>query len=78
MPIFFELFEVFQLFNINEILTLKNKINVAHLTPNSSSTSYLLNMLREENEDTVISEDFSFYNLYELFIKNNYENNQIK
>jgi len=72
--IFFELMELFQVFNINDILSLKHKINIAHLTYNYTSTNYLLNMLREENEDTVISEDFSFYNLYELFIKNNYEN----
>ena len=43
--IFFELMELFQLFGINDILTLKNKINIAHLTPNYSSTNYLLNML---------------------------------
>jgi hypothetical protein len=73
--IFFELFEVFQLFNINEILTLKNKINVAHLTPNSSSTSYLLNMLREDNNDTIVCDDFNYERLYNLFITNNYENN---
>ena len=33
--IFFELMEVFQLFNVNEILSLKHKINIAHLTPNN-------------------------------------------
>ena len=32
--IFFELMELFQLFGINDILTLKNKINIAHLTHN--------------------------------------------
>jgi len=72
--IFFELMELFQIFNINDILSLKHKINVAHLTYNYTSTNYLLNMLREDNEDNVISEDFNFDNLYELFIKNTYEN----
>jgi len=72
--IFFELMELFQMFDINEILSLKHKINVAHLTYNYTSTNYLLNMLREDNEDNVISEDFNFDNLYELFIKNTYEN----
>jgi hypothetical protein len=66
--IFFELLELFQLFGINDILTLKNKINIAHLTPNYSSTNYLLNMLREENNDYIISKKFNYNDLYELFI----------
>jgi hypothetical protein len=56
------------LFGINDILTLKNKINIAHLTPNYSSTNYLLNMLREENNDYIISKKFNYNDLYELFI----------
>jgi len=71
--IFFELMELFQVFNINDILSLKQKINVAHLTNNYTSTNYLLNMLREDNEDTVISEDFNYNNLYEIFVKNSYK-----
>jgi len=70
--IFFELMELFQLFGINDILTLKNKINIAHLTPNYSSTNYLLNMLREENNDCIISKDFNYNNLYELFINKHF------
>lgn len=72
--IFFELMELFQIFNINDILSLKHKINIAHFTYNYTSTNYLLNMLREDNEDNIISKDFNFENLYELFIKNTYEN----
>jgi hypothetical protein len=72
--IFFELMELFQIFNINDILSLKHKINVAHLTYNYTSTNYLLNMLREDNEDNIISEDFDYENLYNLFIKQNYNN----
>lgn len=68
--IFFELMEIFQVFNINDILSMKQKINVAHLTNNYTSTNYLLNMLREENEDKVISEYFDYKNLYNLFIIN--------
>jgi len=75
--IFFELMELFQLFNINDILSLKYKINVAHLTNNYRSTNYLLNMLREENEDMVISQDFNFKILYEMFINKN-NNNKVK
>lgn len=72
--IFFELLELFQIFNINDLLSLKHRINVAHLTHNYTSTNYLLNMLREENEDIVISEDFNYDNLYKIFIKDSYEN----
>lgn len=72
--IFFELLELFQLFNINDILSTKYKINVAHLTHNYRSTNYLLNMLREENDDNIVSEDFKYDNLYEIFIKKTYEN----
>ena len=72
--IFFELMELFQVFGISDILSLKHKINIAHLTHNYSSTNYLLNMLREENEDGIIFEDFNYNNLYELFIRNRYNN----
>jgi hypothetical protein len=70
--IFFELMELFQVFNINDVLSLKPKINIAHLTNNYTSTNYLLNMLREDNEDNILSEDFDYGNLYDLFIRNNY------
>jgi hypothetical protein len=72
--IFFELMELFELFNINEILSLKHKINVCHLTHNYKSTNYLLNMLREENEDNIILENFNFNNLYKQFIQKEYKN----
>jgi len=72
--IFFELYEVFQYFNINEILCLKHKISIAHFTPNNSSTNYLLNMLREDNNDTIICHDFN-ERLYDIFITNNYSQN---
>jgi len=71
--IFFELMELFEVFNINDILSLKHKINVCHLTHNYKSTNYLLNMLREENEDNIILENFNFNNLYKLFIQKNYK-----
>ena len=38
------------------------------MTPNYSSTNYLLNMLREENNDYIISKKFNYNDLYELFI----------
>ena len=58
--IFFELMEVFQIFNLNELLSSKSKINIAHLTPNYSSTNYLLNMLREHNDDIILCENFVY------------------
>lgn len=72
--IFFELMELFQVFNISDILSLKHKINIAHLTHNYTSTNYLLNMIREENNDGIISQDFNYNNLYELFIQKCYNN----
>ena len=70
--IFFELMEVFQLFGIHDILSSSHKMNIAHLTPNHNSTNYLLNMLREDNDDTVICEDFHYTNLYDKFITNKF------
>jgi len=71
--IFFELMELFQLFNVNEILNLKHSINIAHLTPNHSSTSYLLNILREDNNDNILCEDFDYDKLCNIFIINNFD-----
>jgi hypothetical protein len=72
--IFFELLELFQMFNINDMLSSKHKMNIAHLTPNYTSTNYLLNMIREETEDNIFSEDFNYDLLYDLFIKQQYNN----
>ena len=70
--IFFELMEIFQLFNLNDLLSSKSKINIAHLTPNYTSTNYLLNMLREDNDDNILCEDFDYNKLFDLFITNRY------
>jgi len=72
--IFFELMEVFQLLNMNDSFLLKNKINIAHLTPNNASTNYLLNMIREDKDDNILCEDFNYDHLYNMFITNTYEN----
>jgi len=71
--IFFELMELFQLFNVNEILNIKHSLNIAHLTPNYSSTSYLLNILREDNNDNILCEDFDYDKLCNIFISNNFD-----
>ena len=67
--IFFELMEVFQVCNITDILSLKKQINIAHLTSNNSSTIDLLNMLREDNDDTIINLEFDYKILYNAFIE---------
>lgn len=68
--LFFDLMEIFQICNITDILYPKNKINIANFTHNFTSTNYLLNMLREDNEDTIINEFFDFEILCEKYIKN--------
>jgi hypothetical protein len=67
--IFFELMEVFQVCNITDILSLKKQINIAHLTSNNSSTIELLNMLREDNDDTIIDIEFDYKHIYKGFIE---------
>lgn len=68
--IFFELMEIFNLFSINEIIGLKYKMNIAHFTRNNNSTVYLLNMLREENDDNIFCEDFDYDLLLNKLILN--------
>jgi hypothetical protein len=68
--LFFDLMEIFQICNITEFLSDISKINIANFTPNFSSTNYLLNMLREDNEDVTINEFFDFENLCEKYVKN--------
>ena len=61
--IFFELLELFHSSNIMDPFLSKKQINIAHITKNNSSTNYLMNMLRENNTDNVINEDFDYFNL---------------
>ena len=68
--LFFDLMEIFQICNITEFLSDISKINIGNFTPNFTSTNYLLNMLREENEDVTINELFEFDNLCEKYVKN--------
>jgi uncharacterized protein (DUF2164 family) len=68
--LFFDLMEIFQICNITEFLSEISKINIANFTPNFTSTNYLLNMLREDNEDVTINEFFNFGNLCEKYVKN--------
>lgn len=68
--IFFELMEIFQTFNINDHFSSTQKINICNLTHNHSSTTYLLDMLREINEDNIISSHFKFDDIYNHFVMN--------
>ena len=68
--LFFDLMEIFQICNITDILSEKKKINIANFTPNYSSSNYLLNMLREENQDNIIDEFFNYDILCDKYIKN--------
>ena len=67
--LFFELMEVFQLCNITDILSVKKQINIAHLTSNNSSTIDLLNMLREDNDDSIIDIEFDYNTIYKNLIE---------
>ena len=68
--IFFELMEIFQVCNIIELLSSKTHFHIAHITKNNSSTNYLIEMLRENNTDTIINEEFDFDKLCETFVSN--------
>ena len=68
--LFFDLMEIFQICYITDVLSDKLKINIANFTPNFTSSNYLLNMIREDNEDTMINEFFDYDVLCEKYIKN--------
>jgi len=72
--IFFELMELLNLFCINDFFASKHKIHIAHLTPNHSSSDYLLNMYREDNDDTVLCCPFDYKLLCDIFINSEYHN----
>ena len=74
--IFFELMEIFQICNIVEILSVKNKINVLQLSPNHTSSSCLLNMYLNSNNNTNTNTNnfekcnFNYHELVKKFIVN--------
>ncbi len=73
--IFFELMEIFQMLNLTELFNQLDthdlsRLNIGHVTHNSESTTYLLNMLREDNNDNVI-----VCNLNSDYIRTNNEDN---
>ena len=72
--IFFELYEIFQLCDILNLsqLTRPSQLKTAHITSNYSSTTYLLNLLREENDDITIVSEFDYNNICEKFVTNTF------
>ena len=67
--LFFDLMDIFQICNIIDVFASKNKINIANFTPNYTSSNYLLNMLREDNEDITINETFNYNDICDKYIK---------
>jgi hypothetical protein len=69
--IFFELMEIFQICNIVEILSVKNKINVLQLSPNHTSSNCLLDMyLNSNTNNNNICANFNYHELVKKFIVN--------
>jgi hypothetical protein len=66
--IFFELMELLHGFNVSNLLETKHNITIAHFTHNYRSTNYLLNMMREDHEDTIIAQEFNYDILYRQFV----------
>jgi hypothetical protein len=65
---FFELMEIIQICNLIDIISDKYKINIGHFTPNNTSTSFLMNIFRNNEEDVIIKENFHFDNLLHIFL----------
>jgi hypothetical protein len=66
--IFFELIEIFHLCNINDILSNKTEIIITNISPNHTSCTYLLNIIREDKNDIYISEEFDINTVITFFL----------
>jgi hypothetical protein len=53
--IFFELLEIFHLCNLTEILSYKVTCTIGNIANNMDDTKYLINMIRDENDDKLIN-----------------------
>jgi hypothetical protein len=67
--VFFELLELYIVCNINENIN-KSEMLHYHITPNSTSSTYMFNIIREDYRDIHISENFDISKLYEKFLLN--------
>jgi hypothetical protein len=72
--LFFELMEIFHVYNIKEILDYKKKIIQCHITSKKSNTSSveLLKMFRENKEDIIIQEEFDHNTILQIFGQEKY------
>lgn len=71
--IFFELMEIFNLFNTSEFLFSKKQMSIAHFTSNYASTNDLLSIFRNNINDKIINEEFNYDTLINKFIVNKYD-----
>ena len=70
--LFFELIEIFNSLELNELLTNTAPLHVAHITDEHESSMCFLNMYRQ-NLDTQFSANFDFDDLLDTFVVNKYE-----
>ena len=68
-PIFFELIEIFKLFDINNAAIMKKNINIANFTQNPVSVNYFINILRENQSDYKMEHCFIYNEIFDLAIK---------
>jgi len=73
--LFFELIEIFNFLELNEILTNTSPIHIAHITSNYETSTFFFNMYRQHstNLDTHFTSDFDVDTLLASFITNSFE-----
>ncbi len=70
--IYFELMEIFNLFNTSDLF-IKKQMSIAHLTQNYTTTNSLMNVFRNNISDIIINEVFDYDILIDKFIVNKYD-----
>jgi hypothetical protein len=71
--IFFELMEIFNIFNTSDFICSKKHMSIAHLTSNYKSTNSLLSIFRNNISDKIINEVFDYDTLLDKFIVNKHD-----
>ena len=61
--IFYELIEIFNICSLNDYFNNKNKISTMHLSENYTSSVHFFNLLRENNDDLHVTEEFNIEKL---------------
>ena len=72
--IFYELMELFQVCGLMDFITEPLKYTIGHIGPNNISTGYLMDMLREDKDDNIISMDFEQTLIVETLLQHNDNN----